>query len=138
MTDKIEQVKKIIDKLFEIIEHGDFSNGNAAQGLDEGQCLVQRMVTELKQEYNTLYHQEQVICPVCDCSGIDVGIETIGCSVCNGTGKVPSTPDGEVPGDAGYKVSDFTNNQEFCPQHGYPLPCAKCGYQPTPASEEKE
>ena len=27
--------------------------------------------------------------------------------------------------------NDITNNQEFCPQHGYPLPCSKCSYQPS-------
>ena len=32
----------------------------------------------------------------------------------------------EVPGDAGYNSDDHEKTQ-WCPQHGRPLPCDKCG-----------
>jgi len=62
-----QEIKKIVDTLFDYLDHADFSNGNVIQGTDEGQATAWMGIERLKKEWNALYTsegKEQVICPV--------------------------------------------------------------------------
>jgi len=64
---KVEQRKQLVDNLFELLEHADFSNGNTSQGMDEGDVMAHRIIEKLKKERDALYSQPQephkVVCP---------------------------------------------------------------------------
>ena len=88
MDRKIEQVKCTC------------GHTKATHNVFTGECEVRKchctLYSEPKvdKEYLNFEPSEepQVVCPACDGSGIDVGIETTGCSCCNGTGKVQAVP----------------------------------------------
>ena len=44
------EVVSICNQLIALVEHGDYSNGNVAQGIDEGASMAMRRLTELKAE----------------------------------------------------------------------------------------
>jgi len=50
----VKSVEPIINKLLEIIDQGDYSNGNVSQGVDEGRYQIYRCVTGVKMEWQTL------------------------------------------------------------------------------------
>jgi len=49
-----EKLFKLIDELFEVIGHGNFSNGNIVQFVDEGQGTASVYIKKLRKEYEEL------------------------------------------------------------------------------------
>ncbi len=49
-----ERVQPIVDGLIEMVEHGDYSNGNTANGLDEGDVLARSRLDELKSAWRKI------------------------------------------------------------------------------------
>jgi hypothetical protein len=47
---ELDKVLCLCNKIIELAENGDYSNGNVAQGTDEGAFMAMRRLTELKKE----------------------------------------------------------------------------------------
>ena len=53
-----ERLRSLIDKLFEALDHADFSNGVEAFGLDEGRVRAYEFINNLKEEWQALKEGE--------------------------------------------------------------------------------
>ena len=51
---RIAEILTICDQLLEFAQHGDYSNGNVAQGVDEGNFIAGRRLEEIEKELKEL------------------------------------------------------------------------------------
>jgi hypothetical protein len=56
-TKAAHEIFPIIDKLYEILSHADFSNGVEAEGMDEGRVRSGELIFKLRKQYLALKSQ---------------------------------------------------------------------------------
>ena len=54
LVEALQNSLQLCEKVIELAEHGDYSNGNTDGVIDEGSVLALRHLTELKKEYAVL------------------------------------------------------------------------------------
>ena len=76
--------------IFDLAEHGDYSNGNVAQGMDEGQVLASDMLRQYETRLQEFEHQSVSRCPSCGGDGLDHRYEwqMYPCAKCSGAGVI--------------------------------------------------
>lgn len=59
LVEALQKSLQLCEKVIELAEHGDYSNGNTDGVIDEGSVLALRHLTELKKEYAALKGEVQ-------------------------------------------------------------------------------